>query len=105
MTEKTERKINRKEYLERVAVRSGCSIDVVSHVYGAMISEIENIMKEHDRLLLTGFGSFYVHRHKGHPVQFGQKVNLVCDYPVAKFSASNVLNKKLREETSMLPEK
>lgn len=101
-------KVNKEDFLERVASR--LQIDspdgevnlkakfTVSEVYDAMIAEVEHVVRSGCRLSLTGFGSFYAQMHKGHPVQFGDQIKKVADYPVFKFSASNVLNKRLRDE-------
>lgn len=94
------KRVNGREFLNRVSVRTGLPLEVVDAVYGGMLDEIRHILYQQDRLLLSGFGSFYVHRHKGHPVQFGDEKNYVPDYLVARFSASNVLNKYLREDHS-----
>ena len=101
-------KVNKEEFLARVTTRlqeassSGADSGAkqkdfsVPEVCDAMLAEIEHIVGSGGRLSLTGFGSFYAQMHKGHPVQFGGTVKKVHDYPVFKFSASNVLNKKLR---------
>lgn len=79
------------------------NITDVSNIYNAIIDEIVDTLCVQDcRLLLTGFGSFYVNRHKGHPVQFGDnKKSAISDYRVIKFSASNLLSSKLREYTDV----
>ena len=94
----SEGKVNREEFLSRVAKRTGHTVGDVSAVYSGIISEIEDVAKSGGRLSLTGFGLIYVQTHKGHPVQFGSDANKVSDYTVFKFSASKVFNKKLRGE-------
>lgn len=89
-------KVNREEFLSRVAKRTGHTVVDVSDVYDGIVSEIADIAKTGSKLSLTGFGLFYVQLHKGHPVQFGGNGRKVSDYAVFKFSASNVFNKKLR---------
>lgn len=90
-------KVSKGAFLEKVAERSGVPDDVVSAVYHTMISEIEDIMRSNEKLCLTGFGTFSLQRHKGHPVQFETEEPVVSDYVVFKFSASNVMNRKFRE--------
>ena len=92
-----DKKVNRGEYLGRVAKRVGKDYSQVLDVYNAMVAELVDIAKAGERLSLTGFGLFYVQQHKGHPVQFSGDVEKVSDYAVLKFSASNVMNKKLRD--------
>ena len=54
-------------------------------------------------LSLTGFGVFVMKHHKGHPVQFGKSKSKVSDYDVLKFSASDVLNRRLRNMVKNRP--
>lgn len=111
MSEIVTKKINRDEFLDCVMRRlmDGSSDNAISDtdafafslfdVYEAMTAELLDLVSKGYRVSLTGFGSFYAPMHKGHPVQFGSKRDTVKDYRVFKFSASNVLNKHLREIT------
>jgi DNA-binding protein HU-beta len=101
-------KVNREEFLRRVEARltasgsvnkmsNGTPMFTVEDVYHAMLAELIELIQSGQRVSLTGFGSFYTQMHKGHPVQFGGKKDVVPAYRVFKFSASNVLNKRLRE--------
>lgn len=89
-------KVSRMTFLEQVAKRSGLSEEDVLKFYDAMIAEMKEMMCQGKRVTLTGFGSFFMAKHKGHPVQFNK--DGVDDYVVFKFSSSNVLNKKFRED-------
>ena len=104
-------KINKEEFLKRVNARLQADLpdeEVVSskshhlytveQVWDAVEAEIKHIVRCGCRLSLTGFGSFYAQTHRGHPVQFGGQKEKVHDYKVFKFSASNVLNKMLRDD-------
>lgn len=51
-------KVNRSEYLARVAKRIGVPRRVVIEVYNGMVEEFIVIMREERQLLLTGFGNF-----------------------------------------------
>ena len=95
--EKKSNKVNKEAFLESVAKDTGMSLAAVSAVYGSMMKVAEEVAVSGKELSLTGFGRFYLQRHKGHPVQFGTPSEKVRDYVVYKFSASNVLNNKLRE--------
>lgn len=90
-------KMNRSEYLTRVAKRSGYSRKVVNDVYDAMVTEFVDVLRSDRQLLLTGFGNYYIQKHKGHPVQFsgGMKKDIVNDYDVLKFSPSNILKRQV----------
>lgn len=90
------KKISKKQFLSRAAKANDISIKDITKVYDAIVDEIEKVVSDGYSLSLTGFGVFYLYKHKGHPVQFkGQKA--VPDYVVFKFSASDVLNKRLRK--------
>lgn len=96
----TREKINKKVFLQAVAKDNGFEYDEVLDVYDAIVEGIKSVVRQGQRLTLTGFGTFYLAKHKGHPVQFegkdgGGEVN---DYVVFKFSSSDVLNKQFREE-------
>lgn len=90
-------KVNREEFLRAVARESGVSLEDVITVANAMESQALVIAEAGKELSVTGFGQFYAQRHKGHPVQFGEPKNIVSDYVVYKFSASHVINDKLRK--------
>lgn len=70
--------------------------DLVGMIYKAAIAELEDVMVSGTKLSLTGFGSFYMKEHKGHPVQFWDETGNINNYMVFKFSASDVLNRRLR---------
>lgn len=93
-------KVNRSEYLARVAKRIGVSRRVVIEVYNGMVEEFIVIMREERQLLLTGFGNFFIQKHKGHPVQFSGGSDVVDDYNVLKFAPSNILKKRVRNDES-----
>lgn len=94
------KKVNRAEYLARVSKRTGIRKDTVISVYTGLIDELVEIMQDDCQLLLTGFGSFYLQKHKGHPVQFSGGTDTVDDYDVLKFSPSNIVTKRLRSGSS-----
>jgi len=97
-------RVNRSDFIVRVAQRAGVDARLVTRVYDAMIEEIIQVVSEGSRLTLTGFGKFYPQRHKGHRVQ---RVNedgrlqgtdvpeIVDDYAVLKFSATRAVNRRL----------
>jgi nucleoid DNA-binding protein len=93
----TGQKTSKTAFLNQVARASGVDISTVTRVYTAMINEIQSIVCDGTSLSLTGFGTFYLQKHKGHPVQFEGKSTRVPDYWVFKFSASDVLNTRIRQ--------
>lgn len=97
-------RVNRSEFVARVAQRAGVDAQLVARVYDAMIEEIIQVVSQGCRLTLTGFGKFYPQRHKGHRVQRvneegrlqGTEVpETVDDYAVLKFSATRAVNRRL----------
>lgn len=91
------RKVNKNEFLSAVSKRSGFNMTVIRAVYAALIEEIKNVVCHGYDLSLTGFGSFLLKKHKGHPVQFEAKTDTVKDYIVLKFAASDVLMTDIRK--------
>lgn len=93
----SEEKVNKEAFLESVAEESAIPYNIVQKVYLAMLSKGEEIVFSGKKLSLKGFGIFSKQYHKGHPVQFGRQGEFVESYPVFKFSASHLLNQRIRE--------
>ncbi|MFI9629310.1 HU family DNA-binding protein [Streptomyces sp. NPDC052042] len=89
-------RVSKREFISRVAVRSGLPVKVVGAVYTALFSELRCAVGDGETVVLTGFGRFYRQAHKGHKVRFGKQD--VGDYPVLKFSASRSVNRRLEKE-------
>lgn len=93
----TKNKISKNQFLADVARNNDMSLKDITDAYNAIVNGIYDVVASGQTLSLTGFGSFYLQRHKGHPVQFEGRSN-VGDYVIFKFSASDVLNKRFRQE-------
>lgn len=89
-------KVNRAEFLARVSKHTGVRKEIVVSVYNGIVDELVDVMIGGNQLLLTGFGSFYLQKHKGHPVQFSGGSDSVTDYDVLRFSPSNIVTKRVR---------
>lgn len=89
-------KMNRDALLKRVASRTGYPSAVVRRVYDVLLSEIEHSLLEGYRVSLVSFGQFFLTRHKGHHVQFGNSSD-VEDYLIFRFSPSSCFNDRIRE--------
>ncbi|MFG1858902.1 HU family DNA-binding protein [Actinomadura geliboluensis] len=87
------RRISKREFISRVAERSGMSIKTVSSVYEGIFDELTGAVSSGETVVLTGFGRFYLQTHKGHKVRFGRSD--VDDYSVLKFSASRSVRRQL----------
>lgn len=91
------KKVNKELFVSSIAEKTGMTNAAVSKVVDAYHDEIIDRVSNNEEVSMTGFGRFYVQRHKGHPVQFSPSHEKVQDYVVFKFSASNVLNNRLRD--------
>ena len=93
-------KVSKNEFISRISSRCGFSRNDVRLFYDAFIDEIRDVICEGRDLSLTGFGTFSIKQHKGHPVQFHSTGGSVDDYVVLKFTASDVLMDKIRKAYS-----
>lgn len=89
-------RISKREFITRVAERTGWPMKTVSSVYEGIFGELTEAVTQGEIVVLTRFGRFYRQDHKGHKVRFGQSE--VDDYSVLKFSASRSLNRQLDGE-------
>ena len=93
-------RVSKREFVKRLARRSGVSVRVATAVYDATIEEIFETVADNKRLTLTGFGKFFVQTHKGHRVTridessgTASDLGRIEDYSVLKFSATRAVNK------------
>lgn len=92
------RRINRPEFIELIAAKTGVDVATVKLVLAAIETSIVDIVVSGDSLLLRGFGKFFPRMRVGHPVQFLSKDDArVTDYPMLRFSPASQVSKKLRE--------
>lgn len=89
----SEKRINKTEFISKVAARSGLPVRTVNKVYEAMRLELFDAISSGRAVVLMGLGRFYRQQHRGHKAHFGQLD--IPDYPVLKFSASRHLNHRL----------
>lgn len=101
MTSRQER-VSKREFISRVAARSGHSIKTVSGIYEALFDELIDSVSSDESVVLTGVGRFYRQDHKGHKVRFGKSA--VDDYSVLKFSASRSANRRLHGDMVVVNE-
>lgn len=91
-----QQRISKREFIARVAARSGLPLKTVSSVYEGIIGELTEAVSQGETVVLTRFGRFYRQAHKGHKVRFGKQD--IDDYSVLKFSASPSVNRHLDGE-------
>ncbi len=90
------KKVIKSEILKNVRDKTGVKSKDVKAVYESILDERYNALANGDDVMLYGFGSFVLKKHKGQPVQFGAPVKL-DDYYVLKFDASDVMMDKINE--------
>lgn len=90
-------KMNKSQFLSYVAKKNDINSEILSQAYTAIVDGIADLTGNGRRLSLAGFGVFSAEIHKGHPVQFNPSAPHVDDYVVLKFSASDVLNRRIRK--------
>ena len=101
---KAENKMNKREFIAHMAEMNGVSEKQATDAYTMVMNSIQDAVASGVRLSLMGFGTFYLQTHKGHPVQFegDTGTDRVHDYEVFKFSASNALNKRIRDRRAVV---
>lgn len=95
-------KINKNDFLQLVSNRTGKEVAVVKEVYDAIVEQMKESVCAGCDVSLTGFGSFALKKHKGHPVQFEAKSDIVSDYYVLKFTVSDVLMSRIRSDHTVV---
>lgn len=95
----TKAKISRNRFLALAAKDSGIDVEVLSKSFEAIENRLYKDLASGKRVILTGFGAFYLQKHKGHPVQFEVQYNSkMPDYVLMKFSTADVMNRRFRKD-------
>lgn len=97
-------KLNREDIITMAARKAGTTIEDMTEYMEAIESSIREAALAGKTVSLMRFGTFYVQRHGGHPVQFtGGKGDKVSSYLVYKFSAAAAFNEELRRADAVTP--
>ena len=91
-------RINKSEFMERVAHKNDLEVKDVLKVWDAIESELYRQLILGKRVVFTRFGTFEIKSHKGHPVKLAHGPDVVDSYLVLSFKTSENLNKKIRNE-------
>jgi len=91
-------KLNKSEMLACVAKQNGITHKQARAFFDSIIDYIRANICEGKDVSLTGFGTFSLQKHKGHPVQFASDTNTVKDYVVVKFTPSDALMTSIRKD-------
>lgn len=89
-------KVNKNKLLQRAAIRANMPVSEMKKAYNGFVDEIAAALCGGNDVALTGFGTFGLKVHKGHPVRFEARDGKVQDYIVMKFAASDVLMSRIR---------
>ena len=60
----TKNKISKTQFLADVARNNDMSLEDITDAYNAIVNGIHDVVASGQTLSLTGFGSFYLQRHK-----------------------------------------
>ena len=90
-------KITEIELLSVVADKLDVPRSDVADIWNNIKQQIIDECSDGKTIMITGFGSFCIKRHKGHPIRFDSGTQAVSDYPVFKFSTSDILGRRLRQ--------
>lgn len=96
-------KMTKREFIAFLAEKNQISYRRAEKIYNMVFDGLESAVLSGRDLTLTGFGRFYLQKHRGHKIRGrgadglapGTKSRL-DDYLVVKFSASEILNRKAR---------
>lgn len=92
------KRLNKSELIRLVADKTNNSYTDVKNIIDTFLSSIEDGLKANNVVTISGFGTFKVEVHKGHPIQFkGGVKQFIDDYPVLKFNVSKVMKDSLRD--------
>lgn len=94
-----ENKINKSDLVDIISEKENMSKKQVKNVIDIFLSLIEDNLHERNSVTLSGFGTFKIDMHEGHPVQFksGKKMFIEA-YPVLKFNVSKILKDRLKSK-------
>lgn len=95
-------KVHKREFLKRVASRTGMSEKDVNKFFDAFLAELSDIMVNNGTLTLINFGKFYLSKHPGHPMPFSKDDSKITSYYTLHFSAVRQLSAKLGERRELL---
>lgn len=97
-------KVSKRLFIEKITKKKNCSPEEAVDIYETFMDVLTEEILKGNEIMLTGFGNFTLKYHKGHPVHFSNRRESICEYLTLRFTASNVLNSKLREPNSKLME-
>ena len=96
-------KTTKRPFITRLCEKKGCTVKEASVIYEMFIATLMDEILAGNKVILTGFGDFMLKSHKGHKIRFS-KNDVIDEYLTLKFSASNTLNRQLRESSNDLLE-
>ena len=92
--------MNKTEFIKRMSKRMSLPPYTISCFLNAFNEELVNVFKEDDRLVMQGFGFYYLSKRterKGHNPKTGEKCMIPSKMSI-KFRPGKILLGKLRSE-------
>jgi len=94
--------MNKTAFIKRMSKRMSLPSHVISCFLNAFNEELANVFKEDDRLIMQGFGSYYLSKRterKGHNPKTGEKCMIPSKTSI-KFRPGKILLGKLNQDKS-----
>lgn len=90
-------KITKQKFIALLKNRMNVTNDDARYLYETFISICTETLLKGDKLILAGFGTFYLKSHKGHIVRNKH----IDDYLYVKFITSHVLNNQFQNNKDL----
>ena len=94
--------MNKTEFIKRMSKRMSLPPHTISCFLNAFNEELVNVFKEDDRLVMQGFGLYYLYKRterKGHNPKTGEKCVIPSKTSI-KFRPGKTLLEKLNQDKS-----
>ena len=94
--------MNKTEFIKRMSKRMSLPPYTISCFLNAFNEELAHVFKEDDRLIMQGFGSYYLYKRterKGHNPKTGEKCMIPSKMSI-KFRPGKILLGKLNQDKS-----
>lgn len=95
--------MNKTEFIKRMSERMCISPKEISCFLHAFNEELVNVFQEDDRLIMQGFGSYYLYKRterKGHNPKTGEKCMIPSKMSIKFRPGKNLLGKLNQDKSS-----
>lgn len=94
--------MNKTEFIKRMSKHMSLPPHTILYFLNVFNEELTNVFKEDDRLIMQGFGSYYLYKRterKGHNPKTGEKCMIPSKMSI-KFRPGKILLGKLNQDKS-----